>query len=145
MKEKKDLTTASTVRINIDYKKKAPKIKFQSPNGSRISPNLYVFSYILQLAMVGAMVGSIICTLIGIETNLFISLITALVINLIVLRIFLWNTLKKNLPDLALGHTIAEYSKKWTKVPKEKYLEIPEFDNIKMDYRATKDFANYLN
>lgn len=50
----------------------------------------------------------------------------------------------KTYPEIMKATANSHFSTSFTKVPKEKKIEIPLFKNIYLDYKATKEFSKYL-
>jgi len=51
---------------------------------------------------------------------------------------------KAKIPDINKAISGRGYKATFEKVPKEKYIEIPLFKNVQLDYHTTKEFSKYL-
>lgn len=148
--EKKDLTTSSNARITISYKGKKPKIEFGYPTKNKKKVEGYILRYIYYFSLIGTGIAVFIHQVIsGIEGKGFaIAILVAFFLNMLLLRLTLGVWLKKRFQNIAIWESMifagAFYSKKWIKVPKSKILEIPLFNNVKLDYIAKGEFSKYL-
>lgn len=144
---KQDLTTCNNARITISYKGKKPNIEFGYPVKAKRSIEVYILSYLWHLNLIGTGIGFLIMYSIQ-DFNPIIILI-ALGINFIVLRLTLGIWIKRRFQNLAIWETMvlggAFYSKRWIEVPKSKIIEIPLFNNIKLDYAAKGEFSKHLD
>jgi len=157
--QKSDSGNCANARITISYKKKAPNIKFGFPSKKRRSPEVYLWRKLITVSMVAVVIamyslwvyGAYMAANYGTPYNtgeLGMSAITALIILPIILRLTVGWSIKKHFAKFAIIESSmlgrSHFSKTWTEVPNGKYVEIPLFENLFLDYEAEGEFSKYL-
>ena len=143
-----DPMTYSYARIDIKYKgKKKPHVKFSYP-GEFVNYKTTLLSHSFLIATFFTLFTMFYLEALAIEVNP-LELLGALALYCLWFTGWTFLILKKKFPILCVEFSqkvLGEehYKRVWKKVPKEKYVEIPYFNNLFMDYEAKGEFSKYL-